>query len=125
MPPGSSQRCSLALLPATAFAYLDYFGFSTAPAALLPDECFSTYAANLSLVWPEDADPDAPSPLPGLSNAQRMAQDVLLRGAQGIKSVLHLGFVIDTRSDGALRRRYVIRWGRVFRSCTRTGSCTR
>ncbi len=106
---------ALALLPATAFAYLDYFGFSTAPAALLPDECFSTYAANLSLVWPEDADPDAPSPLPGLSNAQRMAQDVLLRGAQGIKSVLHLGFVIDTRSDGALRRRYVIRWGRVFR----------
>jgi len=105
---------ALTLLPATAFGYLDYFGFSTAPAALLPDECFSTSAANLSLVWPEDADPDAPSPLSRLSNVQRMAQDVLLRGAQGIKSVLHLGFVTAT-SDAALRRRYVIRWGRVFR----------
>lgn len=83
----------LALGATSASAYLDYYGMHPEPGRALPETAFSSTGADLSLIWPIDL-PDEPSPEPGLTNAQWVAQDILSKGQRGVPSVLDLGFML-------------------------------
>lgn len=105
-------------LPATGLAYLDQLGYSPAPDQFLPEEVFSQFGADLSFVWPLDVDPTAPSSVCGVSNGELVARDILEKGSRGVRTILHLGFVVGNSFSPTPerdRRTLVQKWAQVLR----------
>jgi len=98
---------------APADAYLDRWGFSPAPNRFLPLSALREFRADLSLVWPKEAEaePGAPGPVAGLSNAQWVAADIIEKGKHGAPSILHLGFVLAGNVSLEARLDRISAWG--------------
>src|SRR4029077_10556197 len=62
-----------------------------APDQTLPSEVFSTFHSDVSMVWPQNPDPDGVSPDPSLTESQWVTQDILSKGSRGIRTILQLG----------------------------------
>jgi hypothetical protein len=92
------------------------WGFSPAPDAFLPGEVFREFRADISLVWPTVGDPEAPSPVEGVTNAEYFAREVVARGRCGVPTILHLGFVVGGDEPLAERRGHVAGWGSTMRA---------
>jgi len=86
-----------------------------APDTTLPDDVFTTYDANVSMVWPQQANPFERSPVRGLTEAQWVARDILRRGRQGIPTILPFGFV-DRGLDLRTIERNLKGWAHVLRA---------
>jgi hypothetical protein len=113
------------MLFATLALVLPLWFMHPAPNQALPDAAFRTYGWNLSMAWPLTQNPDQPSPVPGLTEAEWVAKDIVQKGEMGIPSILQMGFLtahLDTiearaniglwayrlQSDGAMPYIYAV-----------------
>jgi len=69
----------------------------------------------MSMIWPQNPNPDGVSPNPNLTESEWVTQDVLSKASHGVRTILQLGFVAADSEQPRKVRKLIGLWGKRLR----------